>query len=559
VTEKHGLLSGKNKYGSYDAGENELPKLPVTYKPAGDSCVSLVAAMQRDEAATSKGGTKLILGEVADAYCVVTVLAKAPKDGGKNMIRPNITGATKALLTWDDFALERLPQHDFLKGKTAEEWENTRMRWSHSTEIFSLSAEVEGKEGKRIAIFSEGGRAFRAQLLVHDYASGTGRAFNGDLFAVFSAEGKLEEKKAALAAMLSYGLDIYHARYDYGKTARKTWSSGAGQAMGQFLPAVFLAALLKDPSRAEVLKKAAATNHGEDPGEWGPQELRQIKRGVTGVILWGDGHPILRPKNEMVDQDWRYWADFVESKCYDGYEGKGDVNVGKKTAADPYGFIDGPANQPGSAYMGVAFGGHRAFAAAMLLMPEIRRVVNSDMTIEYVDRVVRHGLWTWPDPVAIPAKVDRETAKTWWSVKGAQEWGKTWGVRADDVRFAIEDGKGRFKSLHGKAFKGGYETPAAAENWDKIIAIWDGEQFEKNVVGLGEVVRPEILFAGGEMFLSCATVDAVVRYTLDGSEPGEGSAKWEGQGVKVGKGAVVKAVAEVKGKRSGVRILVGSK
>jgi hypothetical protein len=128
VTEKHGLLSGKNAYGSYDASENVLPTLPQTYKPAAGSCVSLVAAMQRDEAATSKGGTGAILGEVADAYCVVTVLAAAPKNGGANMIRPNITGAHKELLTWDDFNLERLPKYDFLKGRTDEQWAGTTMR-----------------------------------------------------------------------------------------------------------------------------------------------------------------------------------------------------------------------------------------------------------------------------------------------------------------------------------------------------------------------------------------------------------------------------------------------
>ena len=99
VTEKHGLLSGQNNYGSYDASENVLPKLPMTFKADAGSCVSLVAAMQRNETVTSKGGTRQIVGEVADAYCVVTILPHAPRNGGRNMIRPNITGATKELLT----------------------------------------------------------------------------------------------------------------------------------------------------------------------------------------------------------------------------------------------------------------------------------------------------------------------------------------------------------------------------------------------------------------------------------------------------------------------------
>ena len=556
VTEKHGLLSGKNHYGNYDAAENVLPQLPLTLKPAAGSCVSLVAAMQRDEAATGAGGAAAIKGEVADAYCVVTVLPQAPKNGGRDMIRPNITGARKEFLTWDDFDLSRLPKHGFLKGKTAEGWAGAQRRWSHAIEIFSMSAEVPGKkQGLQFSTFSEGGRAFRSALLVDDYASGTAQEFNGDLLAMFAAESKLDEVKPALAAMLAYGLDLYHARYDNGPAARKRWSSGAGQWMGQFLPPVLAAALLRDESKANQLRKAAITNHGQDPAELGPQELRQIKRGVTGVLLWGDGQPILRPegaKGAMIEQDWRYWAEFVGCKCYDGYEGKGNPNQGQKTAADPYGFIDGPAGKPGAAYMGVSLGGTRSFAAAMILMPAIRSVVNTDAPIEYVDRVTRHGLWTWPDPVAAPAKADRETAKVWWSVKGCQEWGKTWGVRPDDVRLAIEDGRGRFKSLHGVKNKAVYEARQALGNWPQIIALYDGPKFEDNAVDLGTVVAPEILIAPGEKpeaYLSCPTPDAKIHYTLDGTRPTADSPVYDGKPIPVKAKAQVQAFAELPGKK----------
>lgn len=553
ITERHGLLSGENHYGSYDPSEDVLPRLPMTFQPAAGSCTSLVAAMQRDERATSKGGTRQIVGEVADAYCVVTVLPGVPKHGGRTMIRPNITGAHKELLTWDDFALDRLPKHDFVRGKSAEEWANAQRRWRNSTEIFGMAAEVKTEKwGVRFLKFSEGGRAFRAHLLVPNYGSGTALAFNSDLLAMFSAENTLQEKKPALAAMLAYGLDIYHARYDIGTTARKRWSCGAGQSLGQFLPAVFAAALLRDDSKANQLRKAAIGNYGDDPGELGPQELRQVHRGVTGVLLWGDGHPIIRPEGKMVEQDWRYWADFTGSKCYDGYDGEGDPNRGKKTAADPYGYIDGPANKPGSAYMSVSLGGFRSFAAAMILMPEIRSVVNTDAPIEYVDRVTRHGLWTWPDPVAPPAKVDQRTARLWWSVEGCQEWAKTWGVRPDDVRFAIEDGQGRFRSLHGKPLKGGYESAQARSTWDRIIAMYDGPRFEDNVVALGVVVAPEILFTGGsqpQAYLFCATPDAKIHFTVDGTEPTAASPVYDGSPIPAKAGTRVRAFAEAEDKQ----------
>lgn len=557
VTEKTGLLSGKNNYGNYNADENVLPKLPITYKPAAGSCVSLVAAKQRDEANTSPGGAKAIQGEVVDAYCVVTVLAAAPDNAGRDMIRPNITGATKDLLTWADFDLTRLPKHAFIAGRTADQWEGARVRWSHASEIFGVQAEVEGKKGKTFRKFSEGGRAFRAVLCVSNYASGTAREFNGDLLTMFSADNKLDDMKPALAAMLAYGLDLYHARYDNGETARKCWSSGAGQSLGAFLPPVFAAALLKDPAKANQLRKAAATNHDPDEGEQGPHELRQIKRGVTGVLLWGDGQPIPRPdgaQSKMGEQDWRYWSELVASRNYDGYTGKNSsTTVGQKTATDPYGFIDGPAGKPGSNYMGVSFGGFRALAAAMILMPEIRSVVNTDAPIEYADRVTRHGLWTWPDPVAAPAEVDRETAKAWWGVTGAAEWQKTWGPKPDDIRFAIEDGKGRFKSLHGTKMKGGYESNLAEQNWDTIIKLYDGAKFEDNAVDLQTTVAPDIVIVPGakaEAYLSCPNPDSVIRYTLDGSAPTAASPVYDGKPVPLPAGAKVTAMAEAPGKKA---------
>ncbi len=560
VTEKHGLLNGKNNYGSYDASQNELPKLPQTYKPAADSCISLVAAMQRDEAATSPSGVAATRGETADAYCVVTVMPKAPKDAGKNMIRPNITGTSKEILTWDDFDLARLPKHDFIEGRDAQQWSDVAQRWRHSTEILGMLAEIPtAKRGMQFSMFSEAGRAFRSALLIPNYGSGMAREYNNDLLRMFSPQNNLEEMKPAIAAMLSFGLDLYHARYNYGTTARKGWESGAGQWMGQFLPTVFVAALQKDPAKARRLQTIAVTNHAADPADLGPQELRQIKRGVTGVLLWGDGHPIVRTDNtKLLEQDWLYWSDLKRSKSYDGYPGEGNPNQGKKTAADPYGFVDGPANLPGSSYMSVAMGPARSCAALMILMPEFRRIINTDAPIEYVDRVTRHGLWAWPDPVAAPAEADRETPPPWWTAKEQKEWGKTWGPRPDDVRFAIEDGKGRFKSRHGKPLgKGGYESSTAFNHWDKIIVLYDGEKYENNLVELGVVVTPEIIFTSLDKpraYLSCSTPGAKIHYTLDGSKPTASSPVYDGKPISVEPGTQVSAIAVAEGKKdSGIR------
>jgi len=524
ITESHGLLDGSNNYGNYNAAENIVPNLPLTYTPASGSAVSLVAAMQRNEAATGGGGTKSIVGEVVDAYCVVTILPAPPANGGSDMIRPNITGTYKEFITWDDLDLSKLTTHSFITGYTTQGWTDAAARWRHSSEIFSFQTEIAPDDWKT---FSEGGRAFRSHILLHDYSSGTAKAFYDDFYAILSDSNTLEQKKATIAAMLAYGLDIYHARYDSTNGKRRAWTSGAGQWYGRFLPSVFLAALEKDPTKADQIRKVAITNHGDDPGERGPQELRQITRGVTGVLLWGDRTPVVRTDNSFLDEDWRYWSDFKNSNCYDTANNPCNPNVGKKTSSDLYGYIDGPANEPGTLYMGVTAGPARSFAAILILMPELQRTINTYDPIEYADRLVRHGIWTYPDPVAPIATADQSGCNTWYSTEGCDGWGISWGPYLPDIRFAIEDGVGRFHSMDGTATDwGGYGNRQTGNQWDKIIALYDGPTFEDNAVPLGTAVAPEILIETGaspKAHILCPTIDVEIHYTLDGSDPTESS------------------------------------
>jgi len=529
VPESHGLLDGSNNYGSYNSAENIIPNLPMTFSPPSWSCNSLVAAMQRNEAETSNGGTSAIVGEVVDAYSVVTVLPVAPSNNGNDMIRPNITGAIKEFLTWDDFDLSRIPSYSFIPGRTLSSWQSSQIKWRACTEIFGgLNVETTPGTWK---YFSEGGRAFRSHLLINNYGAGMAREFNDDLLSLFSSANSLEEKKGALAAMLSFGLDIYHARYDYGIGARKAWLSGAGQQLGKYIPTVFLASLLKDEAKAHVLRKIAITNHGSDYAEIGPQELRQITRGVTGVILWGDGTPFIRNGNNLIEEDRRYWSNSYSGACYDTALGNCNPAAGKKTIADPYGYIDGPAESPGTSYMPISSASIRTLAAAMILMPDLRSIVNTDAPIEYTDRILSHGLWTAPDPVAPISVVDQTNTdcSPWTGGTGCTEYGITWGPDLSDIRFAIEDGTGRFTSKHGQSasLSSSYDSSIARNHWATIFALYDGETYLDNAVPLGTLVAPEIFFETGaspKAHLLSPNPGAEIRYTLDGNDPTEGSA-----------------------------------
>lgn len=541
VPESHGLLNGSNSYGSYNSAENIIPNLPQTFSPTSGSCISLVAAMQRNELATSPAGTAATEGEAVDAYCVVTILPSPPANGGSDMIRPNVTGTTKELLTWNDFELSRIPTYSFIDGKTAQEWEYTQKRWAHSIEIFGgLAAETSSGTWE---YFSEGGRAFRSHNLIDEYAGGMTRVFNDDVLALFSDENTLAEKNAALAAMLSFGLDIYHARFDYGTALPKAWLSGAGQQTGKLLPTALLASLLVDTTKADVLRRVAIDDYAEDPALFAPQELRQIKRGVTGVVLWGDGHPFIRSGNTLNQQDRRYWSNFREAARYDtAINGPGPLK--KKTIADPYGYIDGPAEEPGIQYMQVTFGPFRSLAAAMILMPEIRSVINTDAPIEYVDRVVRHGIWAAPDPIAAVSTSDQLNDCDPWRDENCTDYQGTWGPDPSDVRFALEGGNGRFTSKHGDPVSSLNESSRAEDEWSNIIALYNGNTYETYDVSLGVVVAPEILFETGSnprAHLFMPTPDAEIRYTLDGSNPTTTSALYTGP-ITVSQGTEVRAI-----------------
>lgn len=458
VIEAIGLLDGSRNYGNHAAENNLLPALPRAFR----GITSLVAAKQRNEAADGECGTPAIVGECVDAYHVVTVLSAVPEQAGANTLRPSLNGP-KRLLTLADFDFDRLPASPLLHGTDAAGLEEIRRRWSHSTEIFGLRTFVNGKG----FTYSEGGRAFRAHILHDEYASGMAVAFNSDLMVVFSDDQPLAEKRAALAAMLTFGLDLYQARFHPPAGAIRGWPSGAGQHNGQLLPAALAAALMRDPTYADVMRTVAPNTHAANETERGPGELRQIHQGRDGVLIWGDT-PSLNP----VQYHGAYWGEMLQSQCFDGAPGTWPghetckIAYGSKTQTDPYGYIDGPPSNPGQAYMLITTGVQRAIVASMFLMPELCATINSPELIAFVDRVSNTGVQAAPDPCAAPDPREDPSQCDAYRNQGCTYYGITWGpVNPTLANSACIHGTGRFTSKHGKPLAMVYTTRQVESNW----------------------------------------------------------------------------------------------
>jgi len=299
TTESTGLGSGSGTYGNYNAAEDIIPTLPQSY----GGITSLVGALRRNT--TVEGGCSTGLAECQDSYNAVTVLSTVPENAGSTVIRPNITGETKELISMSAFDWSRVPSKSYLTGTDATGLANIKSRWSHSTEMFGVWNTV----GTDAGSLSEGGRAWRSHTLINAYGAGTAAVWYNDLMVLFSDDNTIEEKKPALAAMLAYGLDLYHTIYDPPAGLVRRWNTGATQHPGKFLPAVMLGALLTDTTKADVLK--TAVDHVRDYPTQGPFEIAQIHPGANGPI-WGD-----EPALSGTYFTGSYWGNLLVSQCYD--------------------------------------------------------------------------------------------------------------------------------------------------------------------------------------------------------------------------------------------------
>lgn len=467
----YGLLDGTNSYYSYDSNENIVPNLPINYS----TDVSIVAAVKKDEVAHGVCGTSSIEGECVDAYSIVTVLSAVPAKAGSETLRPAIVPTVKEQITYDDLVFDRIPQYAFLTGTDAAGLETIRQRWSHTTEIFGVKFLTYPNPTTNPA--SEGGRAFRADSVVPEYGAGTAQQWFNDLMIILSDDNTITAKKPAIAAMLTYGKDIFNAVYDGNFTQITSWGSGAGQSLGRYPPAVFFAAVSKNAAYGNTLRTLPDIT-GQSNRQ-APHELEQLNDGPNGPV-WGD----IEDTYSLLDLS-SYWGGLFKGQCYDGAPGVCAPNQGDKTKRDPYNLIDGPQAKPGTNYMVTTAGPFRSFAASLILMKGACYYVHYPELLQYVDRIAAHGIQTGSDTCAPPDPLENDptvclpypnngTGCKYYGLNHTEST-PTWGPDPNDLTQCITNGagqNGRFSALDGTALSSyGYTSSQVENNWSTIRAL----------------------------------------------------------------------------------------
>ncbi len=143
--------------------------------------------------------------------------------------------------------------------------------------------------------------------------------------------------------------------------------------------------------------------------------------GKNGPV-WGDTRAL-----SGANFQGSYWGNLLNSQCYDEAPGTCKAAIGPKNMLDPYGYIDGPPNKPGTGYMASSLGAQRAMVATMLLMPKIREIINYDLLIDYVRRVEMHGTLSTGDPCVTPDSREDFVNCDPYRNTGCIYYGVTWG------------------------------------------------------------------------------------------------------------------------------------
>ena len=413
-----GILNASNGWGNYVAAQDVTQNLPYTL----NANTSLVAGVQRNEAVDGDCGAPGIVGKCLSGSTTLSFYTSVPANNfGRDQLRMVGPGLVKAVHSMSEFDLTRIPSDSRFTGTTANMTDivNT-WQWSFEYMRDQDNGEVS--------------RAFRSDPVVPDYGAGVTQKWYDHLAQLSTDDITAAEKREAIAAMLTYGQDMYYAFYHDPSRFANAWG-GAAQSIGISTGAFLFAALRNDPAFSNRLALLSAT---PDDKSINPQEIYQVQIRANGTVpVWGD---------EVDPVERFYWGGLYARQCWEGATGTCDQQGGNRTQRDPYGYIDGPENRPGASYMGVASGGYRAIAAAMALIPELCSAYNRSMLIDYSTRIFTTGARALPDPCAPPDTTEPPACEPFNAATSCDHYGLsgkttglTWGPNPHDLTQCIQN------------------------------------------------------------------------------------------------------------------------
>ncbi len=254
----------------------------------------------------------------------------------------------------------------------------------------------------------------------------------------------LAQKLPTLQWVVQYAIDLEAMMLETGTD----FPPNGGHAGGRKLPLTLAAVLLDDPEMTALVKDAPKDQFNEN----GKHLFSQKANNGQGIVLMGDATD---KGNES-----QYWT-LVET------------GNGFRTAADPYGYIDGSV-QPIESYLLVLnVAPWKASVIALQLMPSLKPVWNDEDFVTVTKRYVSGGQWTQPDPCA-PVERDAQGKAV------AANRGVTYGPDGQGgciLDTDPSDGIGRFPNLHlsdpdaASKRKTPYDIPFADALWPMYINV----------------------------------------------------------------------------------------
>lgn len=287
---------------------------------------------------------------------VLTIVDHVPQNLGVTLFRPNFFGDEKFFYSTKDLNLNLLPSLEAPSGYEPEnfDWIPERFRM--------VQLDIDSYPGENIRPFDNYCLLTFGQVSC-SYGGKVALSI-GDAALRFMLNDSIQSKiDGGLFYFIQHGIDLYYAML-----GGMDWEPNGGHGSGRKLPIIFAGVLFEDENWKQNVLDVSNNVFQEDGF---------LYKGVNGQVLFGS-----------------------ESGGASGYWNNVATDYASRTAADPYGYIDG-GHVPGTSYQrAINSMIWKGPLVAMAVWPEVNRVWNNKMFIEYTDRWVNYGAWAAPDPCA---------------------------------------------------------------------------------------------------------------------------------------------------------------